>query len=85
MSEETERRGVIMAICPIGGIVDILVKREDGKVEHLRGDNGATVRALVSVFGDDIVEGHSIVASELYGREIGYDTDDFGMLAYVTE
>ena len=86
--ENTERRGTIEAVQGSwsSGLITLLIKRkDDGKIETVHGDNGPTVRALMNVFGADIVRGHSLQVDRIKGLEIGYDTDDLGLLAYITE
>jgi hypothetical protein len=86
-NENTERRGTIMSVSASwgSGLMALSIKKGDGKIEIVRGDNGPTVRALMNVFGSDIVRGHSLQVDRIVGQEIGYDTDDLGLLAYITE
>lgn len=82
--ENAEKRGIIKDVIAQGGILTLVVER-DGKLERLHGDNGQTVRSLRAIFGPDITQGFMLDVSKLRGREVGYDTDDFGTLAYITE
>lgn len=43
-------------------------------------DNGPTVRALESAFGDVITDNHSVNQSGIQGREIIYALDEFGLV-----
>lgn len=82
-NDTTEKRGTIVNAQAEGGLMTLFIRGEDGKVQVIRGDNGPTVRALINVFGTDIVRGHSLQVDRIQGQEILYDTDDLGLLAYV--
>ena len=43
-------------------------------------DNGATVRALESAFGDVITEGHTANGDGYKGREVYWSLDEFGLV-----
>jgi hypothetical protein len=43
-------------------------------------DNGATVRALESAFGDVIAEGHTVDSKALEGKEVFYSVASYGVL-----
>lgn len=45
-------------------------------------ENGATVRALAAIFGDEVIgPGHTVNVAYLRGRIVEYETDGMGLLA----
>lgn len=80
-----ERRGVIQDVKGNGSILELIIKLEDGRVERVLAENGPTVRALAGLFGRDIIRGHSLDVSRIKGQEISFDTDDLGILAYISD
>jgi len=48
-------------------------------VERVPCDNGPTVRALNSAFGNAIGEGHTVNQSGFVGQEVFWDYDDMGL------
>jgi hypothetical protein len=84
--EDNEKRGIIRGISGSGSILRI--KFEDpqtGKINTVNAENGPTVRALIGLFGSEITRDHTLLVEKVLGQEVGYDTDDLGLLAYVTE
>jgi hypothetical protein len=81
--DDEVKRGTIRRITARGGIIQLLVELPDKKTEVLTGDNGPTVRALIGIFGPDIVCGQSILAERVLGQQIGYELDDIGALAFL--
>jgi hypothetical protein len=82
--EDIEKRGTIKDVQAVGGMLVLEIEDAEG-THRVVGDNGPTVRALMGIFGSDIVRGHSVMVSRLVGQEIGYGVDDLGILAYVTK
>lgn len=77
-------RGIIRDVDGSGGILQLTFEDpETGSSQVVLADNAPTVRALRYIVGDHIVTGHSLLADELIGFELGYDTDDIGLLAYL--
>lgn len=62
------------------GIITLIVQGEDGKRRALRGDNGPTSRALISMCGRRASQGHSLIRDCIIGTEILYVVDDLGLL-----
>lgn len=84
--ENTEQQGVIEDVIASGGLMTLVVKKADGKLERVRGDSGPTGRALIGIFGRDILAGAmTLDVDKLKGREIAWDTDDLGILAYIRD
>ena len=53
---------------------------ETGVHELVPCDNGATVRALESAFGDVITEAHTANGDGYKGREVYWSLDEFGLV-----
>jgi hypothetical protein len=86
MDDSTEtKRGTIKNITGAGSIITLHLEDAQGRVTRVNAENAPTVRALVGIFGSEIVRGHTLLVERVLGQEIGYDTDDLGLLAYVTE
>ena len=66
------------------GVIGLVLEAK-GKTFTVYGDNAPTVRAMMGIFGRDIVRGMTLNVDAVRGREIGYDLDDTGFLAYLTE
>lgn len=65
----------------LSGLATLLIEDESGNLHHVNCDNGATVRALESCFGDTIASGHTVNPEGGYiGQEIFYSYDDMGMV-----
>ena len=74
------KRGVIRALHGswLSGIAEL--ELDTGSVHC---ENAPTVRALEAAFGDVITTGHSINQDAIRGREIMYDVDEVGLLAWI--
>lgn len=82
----TEKQGTIRSVVatPGSGMMTVVVEREDGSTETLHGDSGPTGRALVQAFGRGILAGGmTLNVAALVGRQIAYDVDEVGVLAYI--
>jgi len=53
---------------------------ETGVHEHVPCDNGATVRALDTAFGDTITEAHTANGNGYKGQEVYWSYDEFGLV-----
>ena len=53
---------------------------ETGQVESVPCDNGATVRALESCFGNVITPGHTAGGDGYKGQEVYWSYDEYGMM-----
>lgn len=79
-----ENSGEIISVRAMGGLLEIIVKNDDdGERQRLLGDNGATVRALIAMFGRHIVSGMNLDTDALVGQRISYGVDDLGLLQYI--
>lgn len=63
------------------GIATLVIKKEDGTIDMVTCDNGPTVRALESAFGNIISAGHTADIKNAKGQWIFYDYTDWGTLA----
>lgn len=80
------KRGIIRRVVALGGLLQLVL--EDPKTHRrvaVYGDNGPTVRALSYIFGEDIIQGHSLMVDELLGKEIEYSLTDWGTLESISE
>lgn len=84
MKQRITRQGVIMGFMGSGGSgigVLLIEDSETGQMEMVPCENGPTVRALESVFGDVIGAGHTVRANGGYvGQQIEWDYDDLGQV-----
>lgn len=83
MDEGEDLKGVIVSAQSEGGLMRLVIEDDAGKRHTVRGDNGPTVRALMAVFGSQIVENHALLVDEIVGQRITYGVDDFGLLAFI--
>ena len=58
----------------------VIEDSENGTVEDVHCDNGATVRALDACFGNVIGEGHTVNDKAWKGQEIYWSYDDMGLI-----
>ena len=74
------KRGVIQAFHGswLSGFAELELDTEAVTCE-----NAPTVRALDAAFGDVITSGHSVNQDAIRGREIVYDVDELGLLAWI--
>jgi len=62
------------------GLATLAIQKENGTIERVPCDNGATVRALHRAFGNVINKGHTMNNEAIEGREIFYFYDDMGLI-----
>ena len=62
------------------GIAFLTVKHEDGTTQLIYCDNAATVRALDSLFGNVIGNGHTVNVGAIKGKKIVYGLDECGFV-----
>ena len=62
------------------GLATLLIEDEDTKqLEEIPCDNGPTVRALDSAFGDVITDAHTVNVDAIRGKKIYWGMDDYGL------
>jgi DNA/RNA endonuclease YhcR with UshA esterase domain len=62
------------------GIAFLTVEHEDGTIQLIYCDNAATVRALDSLFGNAICNGHTVNVEAILGKKIEYGLDECGFV-----
>jgi hypothetical protein len=62
------------------GIAFLTVEHEDGTTQLIYCDNAATVRALDSLFGNVIDNGHTVNVEAIRGKKIEYCLDECGFV-----
>lgn len=63
-----------------GSGVATLVLKQGRKTVRVYCENGATVRALASIFPEVIGAGHTVNVAALKGQRIRYALDDMGLM-----
>lgn len=58
-----------------------LVLKVGKKVHEVHCENGMTVRALDSMFGDVITPGHCVDVDAIRGKKVNFTVDSLGLLA----
>lgn len=62
------------------GLGYLIIEKEDGTIDRVPCDNGPTVRALESAFGNVITPGHTANGEGCKGKEIFYSPDEWGLV-----
>jgi hypothetical protein len=83
--EKHMERGTIIDAKARGGLLSLTIRGPDGTDTEALGDNGPTVRALMGIFGREIVRGHTLLVDRVIGQEIVYELDDLGLLVSIGE
>lgn len=84
IKEKTMKRGTITNARGQGGLLSLTIQGSNGS-QTVYGDNGPTVRALMSLFGSEIVSGHTLLVDRIVGQEVCYEVDDLGLLVSLAE
>ena len=64
------------------GLAYLIIENKQGNQEFIVCENGETVRALEACFGNVITSGHTVNNDSIKGKEIEFETGDFGLLEW---